>query len=388
MTIEAIRCLCRGPELEVSVLFYEHNGRLQQELTTIAGTVKNLTLFPTEFRSTSLQAFRSLISLRKVSRLRQLLKRINPDAVLVSQGRIEAGSLCLLAANRSGIRTVSYLPMAHSVNITGRLGAIRLRNFVNGYLYSLPDEFITISRSARDMLTASGLKQKISIVPNGIKLQPLRNVDRTSVRGQLGIRNDECLAGMVGRIDFRQKAQNFLVETVSLFRDRLDGFKFVLVGEGPDEHLLRSMISSRNLQNKITLLPWCENPARIYAGLDMLLIPSKFEGVPLVMLEAMSHELAIAASATDGMAELLPSDWLFPFGNHQAFLDTLLGLRNRDHSELLRRNRTRVVEEFCIERFCSALWAALVESHGDCVTASGSTNGGNIASAEARHSIL
>jgi len=382
MTIEAIRCLCGNTDLAVSVVFYEGNLRLQQELAAVA-SAKNLRLFPSEFQSANLQALRSFISPRKVSRLQQLLKSINPDVVVVSQGRIEAGSLCLLAANRAGIRTVSYLPTAHSLKISGKPGAIRLREFVNGYLYRLPDEFITISDGVRDMLIARGVTQKISVVQNGIRCQPLSDADRKHFRDELGVRNNECLAGVLGRIEFRQKGQDFLVDTVSRFRDRLDQFKFVLVGEGPDEQQLRTMIKRASLQNKVTLLPWCENPARVYAGLDMLLIPSKFEGVPLVMLEAMSHELPIVASDSDGMAELLSSDWLFPFGDHNAFLERMLDLRSLDTSESLRRNRTRVIEEFGIENFCSALSAVLLGPGDECAVGAGSTRNANVRAAGA-----
>jgi len=64
----------------------------------------------------------------------------------------------------------------------------------------------------------------------------------------------------------------------------------------------------------------------------MLLIPSKFEGVPLTMLEAMARELPVIASNVDGMAEILPQSWLFPYGDCAALVDTLRRVRNSDNA--------------------------------------------------------
>ena len=48
------------------------------------------------------------------------------------------------------------------------------------------------------------------------------------------------------------------------------------------------------------------------------MIPSRYEGFPLVMLEAMYFRLPVIASAVDGMADLLPPHWLFPSGDVSA----------------------------------------------------------------------
>lgn len=361
MTLEAVRCVCQNKDVSVSAMFYEGNFRFQSELAAIADSTGNLALIPLQIRAGSLQAFRSLISMRKVNYLQGLMKTLNPELVLVSQGRIEASSLGLLAAKRAGFRTVSYIPMAHAVSVSGTPFAVRIREKVNRRLYSVPDRFITISEHAREMLFLRGVTQEVAVVPNCVTVQHTTSTDGESFRTMHGISSADYVVGVVARIDFRQKAQDFAVEAISRSRDRLAGFKFVFVGEGPDGQKLHEMIVSCGLSEIVRRLPWCDNPGKVYAGLDMLLIPSRFEGVPLVMLEAMLCKLPIVAANVDGMAELLPPDWLFPPEDHSAVIDRMLTVKGADNTKLLDFHRNRVLQEFSTARFCDNMREAILE---------------------------
>jgi glycosyltransferase involved in cell wall biosynthesis len=365
MTLKAVRCLCQGDRFRVSAVFYEGNHRLCSAFTEIADLTGNLTLVPLKFKSKSLQAFRSLISMRKVEQIKGVMKRINPDVVVVSQGRIEGGSLGLLAAKRAGLRTISYIPVAHALSVSGKPFGLGLREMVNRYFYRLPDKFITISESSKRMLFERGVTRTVVVVPNGIEVKVMVKPDRPAFRERHGIGPEEYVVGVIGRIDFRQKGQDFALEAASRFRHCLQGYRLVFVGEGPDEQKLRTMIVNRGLSQITDVLPWCDNPERVYAGLDMLLIPSRFEGVPLVMLEGMSYGLPIVASNSDGMAECLPQNWLFPFGDHQALLDRIVRVRNSDNKVLLDHNRARIDEEFTTAKFCANIAAAISEQPPD-----------------------
>ena len=239
----------------------------------------------------------------------------------------------LLAAKRAGFPTISYLPMAHPLSVSGKPVALRFREMVNGYLYRTPDRFITISESARGMLLERGARD-VLVVPNTITSKPLLPSDREKFREKHGIRTEQYLVGVIGRIDFRQKGQDFALEAISRFRQQLCAYKFLFVGDGPDTKKLEAMIMKTNLSEVAQVLPWDDDLGKLYAALDMLLIPSRFEGVPLVMLEAMFHKLPIIASNVDAMAEFLPQSWLFRFGDHQALFDRLKNITNVDNSNV------------------------------------------------------
>ena len=213
MTLEAVRCLCQRADTAVSALYYSGNVRLGDALNHIARATGNLSLFPSRFFSKSLPAFRSLVSVRKVASLNRLMRRINPSVVVVSQGRIEAGSLGLLAAKRAGLHTISYLPMAHPVSVSGKPIALRLREAVNKYFYRLPDRVITISGGAQRMLVELGARNVV-IVPNGIEVRPAVHFDREKFREEHNIGGEEYVIGTIGRIDFKQKGQDFALEAI------------------------------------------------------------------------------------------------------------------------------------------------------------------------------
>jgi glycosyltransferase involved in cell wall biosynthesis len=352
MTLEAVRCFCQNPDLNLSFAFYARNDRLHERLKAIKSSSGNLALLPLDFRPKSLPALRSLVSLTKIKRIKALMKQINPDVVVVSQGRIEASTMGLLAAKRAGFETISYIPMAHPVRVSGKPFALWLREKVNGYFYRLPDKIITISEGARRMLLASGATPNVFVVPNGVEVRAIREPERERFREAHGIQRHDYAVAVVGRIDFRQKAQDFAVQAMARFRGELADCRFLFIGGGPDERQLRTMIANSDLTARVQVLPWSDNPAEIFGGIDMLLIPSRFEGVPLVMLEAMSCGLPVVGSDVDGMAELLPEAWLFPSGNSRAMIDTLLRVKNSDYAALAELNRDLVLREFSVTRFC------------------------------------
>jgi glycosyltransferase involved in cell wall biosynthesis len=359
MTAEAAACLCRDPKLSLSFAFYLGNKKLHEKLKSIRCSAGNLAIFPLPFKPKSLPAVRSLISWRQTRHIQRLMKRINPDVVVISHGRIEGSSTGLLAAKRSGFRTISYLPMAHTVAMSGRPFAVWIREMIDSYFYRLPDKFITISESARHMLRERGATSNVVVVRNAVEVQPIAESDRMQFRNAHGIGTDQYAVAIIGRIHFRQKGQDFALKTIDSFRDKLPDYRFVFIGDGPDAERFRAMVAKFNLTREVKLVPWTQNPTQIYAGVDMLLIPSRFEGVPLVMLEAMAYRLPIVATNVDGMADFLPPDWLFPFGNGAALIDTLLRVRESDNSHILELHRNQVMSEFSPQKFSTDFSSAI-----------------------------
>ncbi|HEY3974204.1 MAG TPA: glycosyltransferase family 4 protein [Candidatus Sulfotelmatobacter sp.] len=361
MTVKAVRHLCQQNGLTVTFVFYAGNERLKEQLEVIQGFSSNLSLMPLGYKARTLQALRSLISWGRIRHIKNVMRQVHPDVVVVAQGRIEGGSMALLAAKRAGYRTISYLPVAHPVSISGKPFAVKIREAINGYFYRLPDKIITISESARRALGERGATPNVVIVPNAVEGPPIEQSDRQGFRALHGIKTDECLVATMGRIHFRQKGQDFALKAIARFRHELIDFKFLFVGEGPDEDKFKAMIADFDLCPQVKVVPWPQYPTEVYAGIDLLLIPSRFEGVPLVMLEAMSYRLPIVASNTDGMADLLPQEWLFPFGNCAALIETLRRVRKSANADLLETHRSLILSEFTMEKFCSNMRAAIFD---------------------------
>jgi glycosyltransferase involved in cell wall biosynthesis len=287
-----------------------------------------------------------------------VMECIDPDVVVISQGNIEGSWLGLVVAKRAGLRTVSYIPMAQPLGSSGSRLVFRGRALVDRILYGVPDKFITINKSAKQMLLERGARTEIDVIPNGIELKSSPS-DRASARRDFGLAEKDYVVATIGRIVFGQKAQNFLIEAIAKHRHQLHTFHFFVVGEGPDELKLRKMIRDLRLSDCVSILPWQNDLSSFYSAIDLLVIPSYFEGVPLVMLEAMWHGIPIVASDVDGMAEILPPEWLCRRGDQESLANTLLHVRQANNSQYLAAHKRRVAEEFSVasfqKHFCKAV---------------------------------
>lgn len=350
-TVEAAQYLCQQESLKVDFIFYEGNRRLYESLLLIAEEGGNISLYPIKFRSSRLQGLRTLFSWKKIIRLQKLLRDLHPDMVIIAQGFIESCTVGLIASKKSGYRTISYIPFAHKISDVGKNNGGILRDFVNCYYYSLPDHFITLSNTMRNMLVDRGVSSQISVVFNGLDFTKFKVYDRPSWAPQFDLTESVYLIGCIGRVYFPQKAQDFLVQVLSKNRQKLGSIKLLIVGDGPDLGRLKEMVASLGLQDSVTFVPWINDLSRIYSALDMLVIPSWFEGSPQVMVEAMFYGIPIVASNVDGMAEILPPEWLFKVGDAESLVDTLLAVRKMDNTGATRQNKILVEKEFTLDRF-------------------------------------
>ena len=348
--IDALRYLLKDNNLVIGFIYYEGNTRLQENLLTLHQKSPHLSLYPIPYKTGKLSTIASpfLWSQHKV--VRQIFDEVKPVSIIFIQGSIEACSCALLVAKSAGYHTISFIPLTHSIaEMGGKLAFLRDR--VNHYYYRLPDHFIVISQSVQDRLLKYGVTDKSSLVYCGPDLAKLLLVNRQKVRSAYCIAEDDYVVGLIARIQFVHKAHDFLICALSTYANRLEKIKFLIVGDGPDEAKLQEMIAFYNLEDIVKLVPWNNNMSEIYSALDMLIIPSRFEGLPLVMLEAMYYKLPIIASNVDGMAEILPQDWLFNFGDCHALIETLLRVKSADNKVYLNKHELRILQDFNVDEF-------------------------------------
>jgi glycosyltransferase involved in cell wall biosynthesis len=163
---------------------------------------------------------------------------------------------------------------------------------------------------------------------------------------------------MVGRLELKQKQQHLLVQAVASDPALAAKCHLVFAGDGPDSEVLTGMIDAAGLSGKVTRLPWCD-PAGLYPALDALVIPSRYEGLPLVMLEALASGIAVLGSDRDGMRDVLPAAWRFRPNDTASLAETLTrfiaaGTPPPDPALVTRVRTTMSLEAFS-EAFCKAL---------------------------------
>lgn len=226
-----------------------------------------------------------------------------------------------------------------------------------GHLAS--DHIIAVSGGVRDFLTRyEGIpKDKITVIPNGIdtdQFQPSPPTRRAEARRQLNLPADAWIAGSLGRL---APEKNFAA--IARFARHLPDVCFVIGGEGMCLGEIRAEAERMEISDRIVLCGGISDRPGFYAALDAFVIPSLFEGLPMVLLEAMASGLPVVASDLPDMREALsPCGLLVSPGDEAGFADALGHLR---HHRSFASEMGASARERCQARFSARSTARAVE---------------------------
>jgi glycosyltransferase involved in cell wall biosynthesis len=165
-----------------------------------------------------------------------------------------------------------------------------------------------------------------------------------------------------------QKGLDWFLENAATWAPQIaNDWEIWLVGDGPERDALRRIVETSGLANVVFFAGWRSNVPEILASADLFALPSRWEGMPNALMEAMSVGKAAICASVEGVAELLgdgAASQICAFGDGKSWRDKLLASVNDGalREELGRRNRKRVAEEFSVEsatRKYEALWARL-----------------------------
>jgi glycosyltransferase involved in cell wall biosynthesis len=233
--------------------------------------------------------------------VRRLIARELPTTTLLLQGRIENCAVPTLAAPADQF-LVSYVPMAHRMAELGRSAVPG--DWVRRRLYRRPDRFIVPGRAVARQIAEAGGRSPVAVVDNVVDPPP--RPGRETARAAFGLEQDARVALFLGRLDVRQKGIDTLADTIRQQAERLKGWTFLIVGGGEGAALCEQLRTELDGRVAIRTIPWTERPQDALAAADVLLMPSRWEGVPLVMLEAMTYGLSVLASDIDVFRDYLP----------------------------------------------------------------------------------
>jgi glycosyltransferase involved in cell wall biosynthesis len=306
MAVKAAAALSGFEGWTVSFVIWHGNARLREAVSGENRAGARVSLVETSVRTRRPNPLRVLISWFSLGRTVGLLRRLAPDVVVVVQGRVEIGLAGLLAGKLAGLKTVSYLPMAHTLREMGKRILPDLRDRLNQFYYRIADRIVTISPAIEAQVRRFAPRTPVCIVENLVLAEPAARTDRMRARAGLGLPGDAMIVAMIGRVEFSQKGHDILVDAVARGGEALANHVFAVIGDGPDLERLKRMVGEARLVERFVFLPWREDMAAVYSAIDLLALPSRFEGVPLVMLDALAFGVPVVAADRDGMADWLP----------------------------------------------------------------------------------
>lgn len=282
--------------LAVTFRFPAANHRLRAALQPYAGRLR-LAEWP--FVKGRGEPYLHPLRWRYRAAIRRILAEDRPDTVLLVQGRIENLAVPMHAIPRP-VRIVSYVPMAHRLADMGRAG---VGDPVRRPLYRRPDHFVVPSEAVAAQVRAAGGEAPVTVAHNVVTPPP--RSDRLSARRALGLGEEGRIALLPGRLDAAQKGIDRLLAAIARARPgSLDGWAFLFVGDGPARPRIERLAAQA--PERFRIVPWSDRPDLYLSAADALLMPSRWEGVPLTMLEAMRYGLPILASDIDVFRLYLP----------------------------------------------------------------------------------
>lgn len=171
--------------------------------------------------------------------------------------------------------------IAHSHN--SNCPNMKVHKLLNPYFRTVYTKALACGQLAGNWLFG---ENNFEVLPNGFHTGDFAfsEKERAVVRTKLGVEN-QLLIGHIGRIN-EQKNQEYLLDIFKEVAAIRDDAILLIVGTGPDEEKIKSRVKEHPYRNRIILYGETDNPTALYSAMDIFVFPSRYEGLPVVLLEA------------------------------------------------------------------------------------------------------
>lgn len=193
----------------------------------------------------------------------------------------------LIAAKLAGVP----VRIAHSHNASSDKGIIKdvLHNIIKIFIPLFANYYFACSDYAGKWFFSKKIMKSKSffIINNAIKVDDFKfdEEKRIKIRKELMVAEDEIVIGHVGRF-IKQKNHTFLID---LFREIVSvdsKFKLILIGVGELKDIIEEKVKKYGIENNVLFLGQRSDVSDLYQAMDIFVLPSLYEGLPLVGIEA------------------------------------------------------------------------------------------------------
>ena len=280
---------------------------------------------------------RGLSSLRFVTIMKTFYRGSKPDIVHVQY--MAPGALAVFAARFAGVRkVVATVHQPYTVSHGWHAKMILLTASM------LCDHFIAVSAIAEESwfgssyvysTEADGTKHKHFTLHNAVDVSRINGL--LSSADSIGLAVDDALDssfvfGYVGRVSY-EKGLDILLEAFGKVCARIENAKLLIVGDGAELDDLRTRHCNKTWWKNVVIagLQTWENAMKHLRLIDVLVVPSRFEGFGLSAVEGMAASVPVIASDTGGLKEIIQdgeSGLLFETGNVDELADRMSRLHD------------------------------------------------------------
>jgi glycosyltransferase involved in cell wall biosynthesis len=227
-------------------------------------------------------------------KLTRVLKREAVDLVhaqspiAAAPGRLAARMLGLPALVTVHLPVTQYHGTRRTIRArSGRWIYVNLDRLLN---YAMTDRLVYVAQRVRDESVASGLSpaERSIVIPNGIDLEGFHgSVDRDGLRRSFNLPQAARVITFIGRLD-EQKGLDLLLEATAHLEMGEEGVEVWLVGDGPERAVLQRLATKLGVGGRVKFWGYQTHIERYLYASDIFALPSRYEGMPVVLLEALA----------------------------------------------------------------------------------------------------
>ncbi|WP_165227369.1 glycosyltransferase [Aquisphaera insulae] len=232
-----------------------------------------------------------------LGRLTRFLKAKRFD--VVQTWIFAANSYGRIAARRANVPAVITTEMAVD------LWKGKVEKAVDRRLATWCHRLVGNSRAVVDYYRELGVPEdRLAMIYSGIDIEEPASSDGAATRTSLGLAPDAPLVLFAGRLA-EQKRVDDLLKALDLLQHVQPELRTLIVGDGPLRSRLEETARAYDLAGKVLFLGHREDVPRLMAAADVVTLPSSYEGLPNVVLEAMLHRKPVVATAAPGTTEVV-----------------------------------------------------------------------------------
>lgn len=210
------------------------------------------------------------------------------------------------------------------------------------------DRVIAVSTDMETRLRRSA-GDRVVLVPNGIDtMRVASTLYHMEAKQRLGLPPRSWLVGYVGRLEPVKRLDIFL-RAAKLLSSQVPDACFAIAGDGAEQAAVERMVAELQLQSRVSILGYREDVFDVLRALDVFVLCSDHEGLPMTLLEAMYLRVPVVARAVGGVLDVIENGChglLFRSAEPAELAATCLKMRESDHQRLAGCAAQRVVEHF------------------------------------------
>jgi len=249
----------------------------------------------------------------------------------------------------------------------------RLYEWLQERSYRRADAVVVVSAPLVGRIAARGVpREHIHLIRNAWGGAVASGLPGSAARGDarraLGLEGEGFRAGWVGRLSI-EKGPDVMVDAITVLGPQ--GVRLSLIGEGVMRDVLQRRAASRGVAGYISWHGAVREAGRLLAAFDVLVLSSRTEGTPMVLLEGMAAGVPVVATAVGGVPDVVGADeaLLVPPGDLPALSAAILAVRDQPEQARARagRARERLLREFAAEPWVARhvdLYRALIAARG------------------------